>query len=90
MVSSKFSYVVIDVKLPFSKVSFSKTTEHTLTFQNYKLQNKLLQELGEEIFIILLNTVQSKISHFIILMWEYQNQLEFITITVQIFSTVYH
>ena len=83
--------MVIDVKLPFSKVSFSKTTEHTtLTFQNYKLENKLLQELGEEIFIILLNTVQSKISHFIILMWEYQNQLEFITITVQIFSTVYH
>ena len=82
--------MVIDVKLPFSKVSFSKTTEDTLTFQNFKLENKLLQELGEEIFIILLNTVQSKISHFIILMWEYQNQLEFITITVQIFSTVYH
>ena len=32
----------------------------TSTFQNYSSENKLLQELGDEMFIIVSNTVQSK------------------------------
>ena len=47
------------------KVSLSKTTEHTAsTFQNYRLENKLLQELADQMFKIISNTVQSKISPF--------------------------
>ena len=90
MVSSKFSRMGIDVKVPLSKVSLSKATGHTtLTYQNYRLENKLLQELSDEMFIIISNTVQSKISPFIKFTWEeqhhqtslpplYRNQLLFI------------
>ena len=47
----------IDVKVPLSK-----TTGHTTSaFQKYGLENKLLQELGEEMDIIISNTVQSTI-----------------------------
>ena len=42
----------IDVKAPLSK----GTGHTTSTFQNYRLENKLLQELGDEIFIIISNT----------------------------------
>ena len=38
----------MDVKVPLSKIS---------NFQNYRLNNKLLQELGEAIFIIISNTL---------------------------------
>ena len=39
----------IDVEVSFPKVPLSKTTGHTTsTFQNYMLENKLLQELGEK------------------------------------------
>ena len=34
-------------------------------FQNYRLESKLLEELGEEIDVIISNTVQSRISPFI-------------------------
>ena len=65
------------------KVTMSKTTGHTtLTFQNYRLENKLLQQLGDEVFIIISNTFQSKISLFIKFIWEDQHQLEFVVITV--------
>ena len=62
-------------------------TEHetghtTSTFQNYSSENKLLQELGDEMFIIISNNVQSKISPFIRFMWEDQYQLEFVATIV--------
>ena len=66
--------MLIDVKVPFLK-----TTRHkTFTFQNYRLENKLLQELVDEMFIIISNAVQSKISLFIKFIWE--DQLEFVFI----------
>ena len=64
-VSSKFSYVGIDVKVPLPK----KTGNKTLAFQNYRLENKLLQELDDEMFIIISNTVRSKICLFIKFIW---------------------
>ena len=73
------------------KVTMSKTTGHTtLTFQNYRLENKLLQQLGDEVFIIISNTFQSKISLFIKFIWEDQHQLEFVTTTVEKSTTTYH
>ena len=55
-----------DVKTSLQKVLLPKTTGHTaLTFQNYWLEIKLLQELGDDMFIITSNTVQSNISLFI-------------------------
>ena len=73
------------------KVTLSKTTGHTtLTFQNYRLENKLLQQLGDEVFIIISNTFQSKISLFIKFIWEDQHQLEFVTIIVEKSTTTYH
>ena len=69
----------IDIKFPLPKVSLPKTTGHTaLAFQNYRLENKLLQELGKEIDMIISNTVQSKISSFIKFIWKEQYQLEFV------------
>ena len=57
--------------------------EHTtLTFQNLNPENKLLQELGDEMFRILSNTVQSKISPAIKFTWEDQHHMEFVAITV--------
>ena len=48
------------------KDSVSKTTGHTtLTFENYRLENKLLQNLGDLMFMIISKTVHSKISPFI-------------------------
>ena len=39
----------IDVKVLLSKVPLSKITGHaTSTFQKYRLENKLLQELGQK------------------------------------------
>ena len=73
------------------KVTMSKTTGHTtLTFQNYRLENKLLQQLGDEVFIIISNTFQSKISLFIKFIWEDQHQLEFVTTIVEKSITTYH
>ena len=73
------------------KVTLSKTTGHTtLTFQNYRLENKLLQQLGDEVFIIISNTFQSKISLFIKIIWEDQHQLEFVTTIVEKSTTTYH
>ena len=37
----------------------------TSTFQNHSSENKLLQELGDKIFIIISNIVQSEVSPFI-------------------------
>ena len=55
-----------DVKDTFPKVPVSKTTGHTTsTFQNCILKNKLLQELGEKMGVMTLNTVQSKVSPFV-------------------------
>ena len=43
------------------KVPLSKAVGHTTsTFQNYRLENELLQELCDEMFIIISSTVQSK------------------------------
>ena len=73
------------------KVALSKTTGHTtLTFQSYTLENKLLQQLGVEVFIIISNTFQSKISLFIKFIWEDQHQLEFVTTIVEKCATTYH
>ena len=78
----------IDVKVPWSKVLLSKTTgQTTWNFQNYRLENKLLQELGDK---IISNTVQSKISPFIKFIWEDQHQLEFVATIVQKYTSVYH
>ena len=75
---AKFSYVGIDVKVPLWK-----TTGHTTSpFQNHRLENKLLQELGDTIFIIISNTMQWKVSPFIKFIWEDQIQLEFINTIV--------
>ena len=62
-----------------SKVTLPKATGHTtLTFQNYRLKKKLLQELektkqkkelGNEMFMIISSTVQSKISPFSRFIW---------------------
>ena len=72
------SHVGIDVKVPLSK-----TTGHTtLTFQNYRLENKLFQELGDEMFLVISNSVQSNISPFINFTWKDQHQLDFVTTTV--------
>ena len=52
----------IDVKAPCHKVTLSKTTRHaTSTFQNDRLENKLMQKLDEAIDIIMSSTAQSKI-----------------------------
>ena len=73
------------------KVALSKTTGHTtLTFQNYTLENKFLQQLGDEVIIIISNTFQSKISLFIKFIWEDQHQLEFVTTIVEKCTTTYH
>ena len=40
------------------------------------LENKLIQELGEEIYIITSNTAQSKIISFIKFIWGELHQLE--------------
>ena len=73
----------IDVEVPLSKVPLSKTTGHTtLTFQNYRLENKLLQELGDEMFIIISNTVQSTISPLIKFIWEDHHQLYCLSLTL--------
>ena len=46
----------IDVKEALSKASLSETLGHTTsTFQNYRLENKLLQELVGETDIIVSN-----------------------------------
>ena len=45
-------------------------------------ENKLLQELGDKMFIITSNIVQSKVSLFIKFIWKDQHQLEFVTTTV--------
>ena len=54
--------MVIDVKVPLWKTA----RPAILLFQDYRLENKLLQELGDEMFIIVSNTVQSKISSFFV------------------------
>ena len=49
-----------------------ETGQITSTFKDHGSENKLLQELGDEMFIIISNTVQSKISPFIKFVWEDQ------------------
>ena len=74
----------IDVEVPLPNVLLSKTTGHTTSnFQNYRLGNKLPQELGEEMDIIISNTVKSKISLFLKFIWELQHQREFVTTVVR-------
>ena len=66
-------------KSPFAKSPLVKTTGHaTSIFQNYKLENKLLQELVEEMDIIIPNTLQSTTA-FIKFIRDEQDQLEFVT-----------
>ena len=90
-VISKFSHMDIDVKVPLPKVPLLNITGHTtLTFQNYRLENKLLQEFSDEISIIISNTVQSKISPFIKFIWEDQHQTEFVTTILQKSPTICH
>ena len=56
-------------------------TEHTtLTFQNYRLEEKLLQELGEVMETIMSNADNSEICLFINFIWEQHHQLVFATI----------
>ena len=57
-----------------------KTGHRTSTFKNYSSENKLLQELGDEMSIIISNAVQSKVSPFIRFMWEDQHLMEFVAI----------
>ena len=49
-----------------------------------------LQELGDEMFVIISNTVQSKINLFIKFILDDHYQLEFVTTTVQKSTAVYH
>ena len=56
-------------------MSSTSTGHITSTFQNYRLEHKLTQSLGEKIDIITSNVVQSKISYFIKLIWEQRHQL---------------
>ena len=53
----------------------------TSTFQNHRPENELLQKLEDEMFIIVLNTVQSKISPFIKSIWKDQYQQESVATT---------
>ena len=64
------------------KKLFSKTlTEHiTLDFQNYRLEKKLLQELGKKMAIIMSNAVNSEIYPCIKFIWEPYHPLAFVTI----------
>ena len=49
-----------------------------------------LQELGDEMFVIISNTVQSKINLFIKFILDDHYQLEFVTIIAQKSTAVYH
>ena len=54
----KISHMSIDVKVPWSKVPLPKTRGHKAsTFQIYRLENKLIQGLGDEMCIIISNSV---------------------------------
>ena len=53
-------------------------------FKNYRLENKLPQELGYEMCIII-----SKMSPFFKIIWEDQHQREFVTTIVQKYTIVY-
>ena len=76
--------------VPLPKSPLSKTEGHTaLNFLSCWLENELLQELEDEMFIIISNNIQSKINPFIKFIWE-DHQLEFVTTIVQKFTTVYH
>ena len=76
--------------VPLPKSPLSKTKGHkALNFQSCRLENELLQELKDEMFIIISNNIQSKINPFIKFIWE-DHQLEFVTTIVQKFTTVYH
>ena len=67
-------------KSPCQMFLCQKTTRHTiLTFKIYRLENKLPQELGEEMYIIISNAFQSKISLSIKLMWDEQHELKLVT-----------
>ena len=73
----------------YTKIPLSKATGHkTSNFQSYRLENKLLQELGDGMFIIISNTVPLKINPFIKFTWEDQHQLEFVTTIVEKSTTV--
>lgn len=61
------------LKVLFPKASLSKATGHvTSTLENYRLENKSLQELVEELDVIFSNVVQSRINLFK-LIWEKQH-----------------
>ena len=55
----------------------------TSAFQDYRLENKLLHELGEEMDIIISNSVQSKISPFIKFISEEQHQLAYFQMNIK-------
>ena len=55
------------VSSKFSRVGTEHETGYTTTtFQNYGSENKSIQELGDETFIIISNTLQSKIRPFLL------------------------
>ena len=64
------------------KWSLSERVEQhiVLTFQNYRLLWKLLQELDEEMDIIISNADNSEICPFIEFIWEQHHQLTFFII----------
>ena len=81
----------IDVKVLLAEVPLLKATGHTTSaFQNYRLEKKLLQELGDAMFLIISNTVWTKINPFIKFIWEDQHQQEFVNTIVQKYTVVYH
>ena len=86
--------MAIDVKVTLPKVLLPKTAGHaTSIFQSYRLENKLLQQLGEEMDAIISNIVQSKICHFIKFNWNLlpPNLLLFIIyIDIKQVVTCYH
>ena len=69
----------------------SKTTGHTTsTFENYRLENRLLQDFGDEVDIIISNTVQSKSSPFIKFIRAEHHQLKFVTTIARKSTSVSH
>ena len=52
----------------------------TLTFKNYRLEKKSLQELREEKVIIMSSANNSEICPFIKFVWEHHQQLAIVTI----------
>ena len=55
---------------------------YNIPFENASSQKKLLQESEDKMFIIISNTTQSKMSSFTKIIWDNQDQLEFVATIV--------